>query len=170
MKKNIILIGMMGAGKSTIAKALSNKLNYEFIDTDERIEKENKKTITQIFKLYGEAHFRKLEAETIKKLMSLDKKVISTGGGSFQNIENIKNLKQIGIVFYLQTPIEISYERIKNSTNRPLLLKGNPLKSIENLLFEREKNYQKADFIIETNNKTIEQITEEIIQVYNANS
>lgn len=170
MKKNIILIGMMGAGKSTIAKELSKKLNYELLDTDEIIEKESNQTIPEIFNSYGENFFRKLEIETIKKLTQLNGKIISTGGGAFQDKENVKNLKKSGFVVYLQAPAEILYERIKNSTNRPLLFKKNPLNTINSLLLEREKNYQQAHSIIKTTNKSINQIADEIIQVYNANN
>ena len=94
MSKNIVLVGLMGAGKSSVGLLLSKKLNAEFLDTDSLIERESGLKITEIFEKFGENAFRKMEHDTILKLSSLNGKIISTGGGSLENNENLNNLKK----------------------------------------------------------------------------
>lgn len=170
MKKNIVLVGLMGAGKSSVGQKLSQDLMQAFIDTDSMIENQENKTIQEIFDIYGEAYFRELENNIIKEISKTNNKIISIGGGAFQNLDNILNLKQNGFIFYLKASPKNLFERIKNSNNRPLLNADNPLNILEKLLIQREPNYLKADFIINTELKTLNEITEEIIKVYNANS
>lgn len=166
--KNLVLVGLMGAGKSTIGKALSKKLSFDFLDTDEVIIKEQETSISDIFAQFGESHFRQLEKNLVKKLSKLENKVISTGGGLVQDIENLDKLKENGIVVYLQASAEILYSRIKNDNTRPLLQVDNPLERLSEILSKREANYKLADFIINTENKTIDDIVNEIVKVYNA--
>jgi shikimate kinase len=98
---NIVLIGFMGSGKSSVASKISSISDYEFIDTDSLIEKKSKLTISEIFKIFGEKYFRELERETIKELLSYGKKlVIATGGGLPCYFKNIKDLKMLGKIFF----------------------------------------------------------------------
>lgn len=166
MSKNIVLVGLMGAGKTTIGKLLSNITKKEFTDSDEIIEKEAGKTINEIFAEHGEKHFRDLEKNTIKKLSEKSNLIISTGGGSIENIENIENLKTNSVLFYLKTTPEILFSRIKTDTTRPLLKNPNPLLTLKNLLERREPFYKMADIEIETTNKTSDEIVKEIIEKY----
>ena len=168
MEKNIILVGLMGAGKSSIGIELSKYLGFEFYDTDMMIELEQNIKISQIFSTYGEEYFRNLETVMISKVSSFSRSVISTGGGSIQNVDNLVKLKQNGVVFYLKACPEILFERVKDDNNRPLLQTSKPLEVLKELLIKREKNYMLADVVIETDNKTLIDIVEKIVKEYNA--
>lgn len=166
-RKNIVLTGMMGSGKSSIAKALNMTLKeFILIDTDAQIEKEQDKSISNIFKLYGEEYFRDLENQVILKFSNTYNNIIATGGGSMENIVNLKNLQRNGIVFYLCASPNELFERVKNDTNRPILTKKNQQKEFEELLKKREQNYNLADYKIITTEKNINEIANEIIQKY----
>ena len=166
MKKNIILIGMMGSGKTTVGAALAEKLtDFQYIDIDSEIEKSTQKKISEIFLKHGEPYFRMLETEKIKKFCIGENKIISAGGGAFENEDNRKIMLSNGHVIYLKaTPDEI-YNRIKNEVHRPLLKKHFSLEKIEFIMKNREKNYKKAHFTIDTTGKTPYNIVEEIIGV-----
>lgn len=166
MTKNIVLTGLMGSGKTTIGKILAEKLNMKFTDTDELIVQKAQKPIKLIFAEKGEHFFRKIESEIIKDISKEDNLVISTGGGTVIKEENLSNLKQNGILFYLYAPAEELYKRIKDDSERPLLKTENPLVTLRNLLESREKFYNQADFKINTAQKTPEEIAEEIINLY----
>ncbi len=162
---NISLIGMMGAGKSTIGKILSTKLkNTSFIDIDDEIIKQEKITINEIFKTKGEEAFRNIESDILKNVLNNDNQIISTGGGIILKEENINLLKKKSIVIYLSAVWETLYDRVKNNTERPLLNNGNIELKIKTLLSEREPLYKKADIIISTDNKEPDHIAEEILK------
>ena len=160
-KNNIILTGLMGSGKTTIGRAYSKRYNMSFIDLDEFIEKNENKKINDIFKKFGESYFRRLESQAISDISSYKNFVISTGGGILENEENIKRLKEIGYVIYLKSSVETLYGRVKNDDKRPLLNCANPKDKLKELLEKREKNYLKADFVINSEQK-IDKIIEEI--------
>ncbi len=165
--KNIILTGMMGAGKTTAGKELSGILtDFSFIDMDSEIEKELGVSISEIFEEHGEAYFRDIETDFLKKYSNQSNLIISTGGGIVERSENINLIKKNGIMFYLSAPAEELFERIKHTTNRPLLAIPNPCDKIKELLNRREKYYKKADFEIITTNKTIREIAQEIVKNY----
>lgn len=168
MKKNLVLVGLMGAGKTTVGHLLAEKMQYEFLDTDAIIEQEQGVLISAIFAQKGEAFFRQIESDVIKKVSDFSEKIISTGGGACEKDENIKALKKNSILVYLQASPDILFERIKNQNHRPLLQTENPLSKLQELLNKREKNYLQSDIIMTTENKKLEQIVEEIIEVYNA--
>jgi shikimate kinase len=169
MTKNVVLIGLMGSGKTTVGKLLAQDLDKDFIDTDELIENQLQKSINDVFQLDGEQYFRKVESEIIKKVSLTTNKVISTGGGSVENVDNLDNLKGNGIVFYLKTSPEELFNRIKNDTNRPLLKNDDPLDILKKLLAKREEFYNLADFIIDTSGKQICEIVNEIKENYKNN-
>lgn len=170
-KKNIVLIGMMGAGKSTIAHLLDEKLqDFQYLDIDKEIEKLAQKHIEEIFALQGEAHFRKLEHEMIQKYANYHNQVIATGGGIVENIDNIKLLKKNGIIFYLKASADELLSRV-NKTNirlRPMLKYPNPKQRLKELINKREPFYKMADFEINTEKKELLQIVDEILQKYDA--
>ena len=162
--KNIVLVGMMGAGKTTVGEYLSAKLNRELKDIDRVIEQEQKKSIIEIFTNDGEEAFRQLESETIEKFSNMSDLIISTGGGALEKANNLSNLQKNGIIIYLKADIEELFKRVKNETQRPLLKEQDPLEVIKKLIKKREKFYLMANITIITDNKSPEKITEEIIK------
>jgi shikimate kinase len=164
METNIILIGMPASGKTTIGQLLSEKLNsYTFIDTDSFIEKTQGLSIAEIFKKYSEDYFRKLEYDAIKLLCNGKKKIISIGGGAFENPDNRITLLNFGKVFYLKSELDVLYYRISNDTTRPLLQSENPRAVLENLLRKREENFLKAHYIIDTDSLNENEIIDAIL-------
>ena len=148
---NIVLIGMPASGKTTIGNMLAERLpSYTLIDTDSVIERTQGLSISEIFEKFSEDYFRKLEYDTIKMVTQGDKKIISIGGGAFENPDNRATLLNFGKVFYLKSDLDVLYYRISKDTTRPLLQRENPKKILENLLAKREENYQKAHYIIDT--------------------
>ena len=169
MKKNITLIGMMGSGKTTTAKELSKILpEFKLVDIDNEIEKSSGKKISEIFLKYGEAHFRELETNKIKQFIQNDHRIISAGGGAFENPDNRRRLLENSFVFFLKASPQTIYDRIKAESHRPLLKKNFSVEKIANILSLREKNYQKANYTIETDKKTPQDIAKEIAGVINA--
>lgn len=169
MKKNITLIGMMGSGKTTTAKELSKILpEFKLVDIDDEIEKSSGKKISEIFLKYGEAHFRELETNKIKQFIQNDHQIISAGGGAFENPDNRRRLLENSFVFFLKASPQTIYDRIKAESHRPLLKKNFSVEKIANILSLREKNYQKANYTIETDKKTPQDIAKEIAGVINA--
>ena len=156
---------MPASGKTTIGALLADNLkNYTFIDTDSVIEKTEGLTITEIFKKHSEDYFRKLEYDTIKLICSNGKrKIISIGGGAFENPDNRSTLLNFGKVFYLKSDLDVLYYRISNDNSRPLLNNANPKAVLENLLKKREENYQKAHYVINTSDMSEDEIVKTIL-------
>lgn len=161
---NVILIGMPASGKSTIGKYLSNFLpDYTLIDTDNLIERTQGLKISEIFKKYSEDYFRKLEYDTIKLVCSGSNKIISIGGGAFENPDNRATLLNFGKVFYLKSSLDVLYCRILDDMTRPLLQNKNPKDVLEKLLKKREENYLKAHYIIDTDSLNNDEIIQFIL-------
>ena len=158
---------MMGAGKSTIGHLLDEKLkDFFYLDMDKEIEKLAQKHIPEIFSQDGEEHFRMLEHQLIQKFSNYHNQVISTGGGIVENIENINLLKKNGVIFYLYAKVDTLYNRLKKTNDRPLLKHPNPKERIKELVKKREPYYKMADFEINTDNKDLVQIVQEILEKY----
>ncbi len=163
---NVILIGFMGSGKSSVGKVLADKLQRKFIDMDDEIELGENKTINDIFAEYGEEHFRELETSYLQKLFTKKNKVISTGGGVVLKEENIDILKKIGTVIYLHTPYEVLLKNLSGDTQRPLLQRDDAEEVIKNLLDKREPIYfNAASMIIQTKGKSVNDIADEIMKL-----
>ena len=162
--KNIVLTGFMGTGKTEVGRILAQKLSYTLVDADTEIEKEQKTTITEIFKQYGEPKFRDIESDVIKRLSELGKAVISTGGGAVLRQENMDNLRKKGVIICLGASPETILKRTSNNNDRPLLQVEDPLKKIKELLEFRMPYYEKADIMIDTENKTPLEVADEIIE------
>ena len=167
---NIILVGMPASGKTTIGKILSQELSeYTLIDTDTLIERTQGISISEIFKRYSEDYFRKLEHDTIQMVCSNgNKKIISVGGGAFENPDNRATLLNFGKVFYLKSDLDILYYRISQDSTRPLLQKENPKQILKNLLAKREENYKKAHYAIDTDKLTQDEIVRYILNETNS--
>lgn len=163
---NIMLIGFMGTGKSSVSSKLSNLLNMKKIDTDEYIELHQNMSINEIFSNYGEEYFRECEKNVLIELSHENNMIISCGGGIILKDENIKLMKKQGKIILLTAAPEVIYERVKNNNNRPILNDNMNLEYIYNLMEERKEKYLKAaDIIIDTNNKSIDEICEKIIKM-----
>lgn len=163
--KNIYLVGFMGTGKSTVGKALAKVLNKEFKDLDELIEEREKIKIVEIFEQFGEQYFREVETAVVREISEKENLVIATGGGVVVNEENFSLLKKSGTLITLVASPEAIYERIKDSTERPLLNVENPLDTIKRMLFERAYYYIKSDFIVDTTEREIDDIISEICEL-----
>ncbi len=151
MINNIILVGLMGAGKSTIGRSLAKRLNKEFFDSDRVIEERTGVDIATIFEIEGEQGFRDREAQVIEELCQMKDIVLATGGGSILREENRENMRKFGNVVYLCTTAELLYSRIRYDKSRPLMQTANPLDTLKNLLQKREPYYKEvSDFIIIT--------------------
>lgn len=166
--KNIVLAGLMGAGKTTVAQSLKNILkNFALVEIDRVITEKEGVSINEIFSKKGEAYFRTMEKSVIEEILNSENQIISLGGGSLENNFNFEKAKKNSVIFYLKADVEILYERIKNSTERPLLKDENPKAKLADLLKIRQINYEKADFIINVSNISAQAAAEEIARVYN---
>ncbi len=166
-KKNIVLIGMMGAGKSTIGHLLGEmEKDFSYLDMDKEIEKLAQKHIEEIFAQDGEQHFRQLEHELIQKYSNYHNQIVATGGGIVENVENINLLRKNGVIFYLKASVDNLFARVKKTTHRPLLKHPNPKEKIKELMKKREPYYKMADFEIDTDKKELIEIVREIIEKY----
>ena len=170
IKKKIVLIGMMGSGKSTIGALLSKKMNMKFIDVDREIEILEKQTISQIFKLKGEKYFRAIEVKTILSLLDSKEKnlVLSLGGGSFLDEKVRKNVKDNSLSFWLNWKPSTIIKRISKSSKRPLI-QGLNEQEIEKIMLDRNKYYAKSNFRIDCDNHKKNEIVDRIVLILKEN-
>ncbi|MFQ6105471.1 MAG: shikimate kinase [Candidatus Hydrothermarchaeaceae archaeon] len=162
--KNIILTGFMGAGKSAVGKKLAERTGMTLVDTDEIIEGETGKSISEIFAESGERHFREIERKVVEKVSEMKNSVITTGGGVVLNRRNVKNLRKNGIIVYLHAEPEILYERLKKEKHRPLLRVENPLGRIKELMIMRSRFYADNDMFIDTSKLTVDEVADVIMK------
>ncbi len=156
----------MGSGKSTVAKALSKELDKKVIDMDFEIEREEGRSIVDIFDEEGEGYFRDLETDFLERLISKNNKIIATGGGIIMRDQNVELLHHIGTVVFLQADVGHIYNNIKKNTSRPLLQVDDVQEEIRTRLEQREPHYLKAaNVIIQTSGKSIIEITNEIVTI-----
>ncbi|MGL6107443.1 shikimate kinase [Romboutsia sp.] len=162
----MIMIGFMGVGKTTIGKSIAKKLNINFIDMDDEIEKKEKCTISEIFDKNGEKYFRTLEAKLLSELIKKDDLIISTGGGIITTEENCKILKREEKVVFLDAKPETIINHVSNEINQRPLLKNslNLNRTISDLLEQRRDKYEEvSDITIDVNNKNIEEVISQIL-------
>lgn len=170
MKKNIVLCGFMGSGKSTIGRQLSEKLGMKLIDTDAYIEKKEGMTISEIFAEKGEDYFRNVELEVCKELSEMKNCIISTGGGTLLKECNVNEIKKGGTVYFLNVSPNAVLTRLRFDTTRPLLQRADKEKAVNELLAQRMPLYKKAaDYIINAE-ETPRNICAKIISIYNGGS
>ncbi len=155
---NLILVGFMGTGKTTVGKKVARSLGFRFVDTDELIVEAAGKSILDIFADSGEDAFRELETEILKKCALAGSQVISTGGGIILREENRKILKNAGYVIWLQASPEAIIDRVSRNQDRPLLAEKNPAKTVNKLLIDRHSFYKEVtDLTIVTDDLLIEE-------------
>jgi shikimate kinase len=161
---NLYLIGMMGAGKTTVGQLLAQHLNYRFLDTDTVIEQAAGDTITKIFAEVGEAAFRQLESQVLSQVCAVTNLVIATGGGIVINQENWSYLHH-GLIVWLDVPVDVLYTRLAEDTTRPLLQDPDPKAKLKFLIEQRQPRYAQADVqITVSEGETPEQIATRILE------
>ena len=165
LRKNLVLTGMMGSGKTTIGKSLSQRLEMGFADVDDIIEKKVGLSISEIFEKKGEKAFRQEEEEESKKILKKTNLIIALGGGAFIN-ENIRNeIKKSSFSVWLDLDVEMLYKRVRESKKRPLL-KNSSEKELIKIYNLRRKIYSLADFKVQCGFKNKEQIITEVLRIY----
>jgi shikimate kinase len=146
--RNLVLVGLMGAGKSSIGRLVANQLGIPFVDTDIEIERVSRMTITELFDAYGEEEFRALETRVIKRLLKGGPRVVSTGGGAFINDRTRRHVKRSGLSVWLKADLDVLWERVNKRDTRPLLKTENPKQTLEKLMNARYPIYAEADLTV----------------------
>lgn len=163
---NIVLIGPMGSGKTTVGRRLAENLKISFYDADHEIIDKTGVSIDHIFDVEGEEGFRKRESKVLGEMVQQNSIVLSTGGGIILSETNRELLSSRGTVFYLSTPIEVQLERTSKDKDRPLLKNGDPAEILKNLHIERESLYEEvSDYTVNTENKSSQEVSSEIIKL-----
>ena len=166
MKKNLVLTGMMGVGKSTVGKNLAQKLSYNFVDIDRTIESREGSTINLIFKNKSESYFRKLENEISLEKLKKKNTVISLGGGAFLNKSIRREVKNTSVSFWLDVDVSEIIKRLKKTKKRPLLYNKNLNVTVNKIYLERKKTYSEADYRIKCNFLGPDKIVDKILKLY----
>lgn len=162
-KRNLILIGLMGAGKSSVGRIVASQLGIAFIDTDNEIERVSRMSIPELFAAYGEQEFRALEARVIKRVLRGGPRVVSTGGGAFINERSRKFIKKGGLSVWLKADLDVLWERVNKRDTRPLLRTENPKKTLEDLMNARYPIYAEADLTVMSRDVRKEKMANEIL-------
>lgn len=161
--RNIIFVGLMGAGKSAIGRLVAQQMAIPFIDTDAEIERVSRMTIADLFVAYGEQEFRALEARVIARLLRSGPRVISTGGGAFINETTRAHIRRSGVSLWLRADLDVLWDRVSKRNNRPLLKTENPKQTLENLMNLRYPVYAQADLVVDSRAVRKETIVNEVL-------
>ena len=167
-QKSIALIGMMGAGKTSVGRLLAHKLGLPFIDADSEIEAAAQATIAEIFERDGEAVFRSGERRVIARLLDGPRCVLATGGGAFMAAETRDKIRDRAISIWLRADLDLLTRRIGRRRDRPLLNQGNPRETLARLLVQRNPVYAEADIVVESGDETPDQVAERVIAALRA--
>lgn len=162
-QRPLVLVGLMGCGKSSIGKRLAAKLSLPFIDADEEIERVAQKSISEIFSDHGEAFFRDREAKVIARLLGSGPQVLATGGGAFITPETRQKIREAGLSIWLRAELPVLMRRVGKRDTRPLLKSGDPEQVMRNLMAARYPIYAEADITIESRDIPHDSIVAEII-------
>lgn len=162
-KRNLVLIGLMGAGKSAIGRLAAQALGIPFVDSDHEIERVSRMSITDLFAAYGEEEFRALETRVIKRLLKTGPRVVSTGGGAYINERTRKHIKRGGLTVWLKADLDVLWERVNKRDTRPLLKTENPRQTLENLINARYPIYAEADLTVMSRDVKKETMVEEVL-------
>jgi shikimate kinase len=162
--RNIVLVGFMGSGKTSVGQEIAKRLGWDFVDTDAFIEVTTGRTIADIFAQDGEAAFRILESDAVRAVASRCRVVIATGGGVVLRPENVATLRANGVLVLLDASAEALYERIRHETHRPLLQVADPIARIRELLDARRPFYAQADVVLDTTDLSVSDIADEVLR------
>ena len=164
LKKTVVMVGMMGAGKTAVGTALARALNTPFLDSDEEIVRAADRSIAEIFERDGEAFFRAREAEVLNRLLRGEPCVLSTGGGAFLSASNRALIHEVGVSIWLRADIDLLWQRVRHKTTRPLLRTPNPRETLRALYETRLPFYEQADLIAESSaNLTVDDMAQRVI-------
>lgn len=165
-KRSLVLVGFMAAGKSKIGRSLAEKLKMDFVDADRLIEQDHGCSVAEIFRQYGEAHFREVERKTILQLIRDKSSVIAVGGGAFVNPQVRRSLIEEAVTIWLDTPFELLLPRLMGSQSRPLASNRSQAE-LRALFDQRRETYRQAQIHIDTSDANIERIVETIVASLN---
>lgn len=163
-RRNLVFVGLMGAGKSAIGRLVAQQLKIPFVDTDAEIERVSRMSISELFASYGEDEFRALEKRVIKRLLRGSPKIVSTGGGAFINDGTRRHIKRGSLSVWLKADLDVLWERVNKRDNRPLLKTENPRATLQALMERRYPIYQEADITIESRNVRTDIIVNEVLE------
>jgi shikimate kinase len=163
---NIALIGFMGTGKTSVGRLVAEQLRFEYLDTDEMIQAQTGRSISDIFKTDGEPAFRTLEQMVVEELAGRAKTVIATGGGLPVNPKNLASLKTHALVVSLWSSPEKIWERVRHQSHRPLLHDQNPQGKIRELLAAREPFYKQADVLLNTDLRSVREVAQQVVHQF----
>lgn len=164
LKKTVVLIGMMGAGKTAVGAALARMLGVDFLDSDEEIVRAANMSVAEIFHRDGEVFFRAREAEVLTRLLTTKPCILSTGGGAFLAPANRAEIAQKGVAVWLKADLNLLWQRVRHKTTRPLLRTPDPKATLSQLLAEREPIYAEAGVVVESNaDYSIEDMARKVI-------
>lgn len=170
LKSNIFITGFMGTGKSTIARALADRIGKVFIDMDTMIEKREGIPIVDIFNVKGEDYFRKLEERLLQEIVGQQNLVVATGGGTLLNERNDQLVLRNGIIILLWARPEVILDRLREERSRPLLLERNKWGKILFLMEKRKKQYGRFSNCIDTSDLTVKQVVDKVIMIHGKNN
>ena len=162
--RNLILVGLMGAGKSSVGRLVASQLGIPFVDSDVEIERVSRMTIAELFAAYGEEEFRALETRVMKRLLKNGPRVVSTGGGAFINDRTRKHIKKSGLSLWLKADLDVLWERVNKRDTRPLLKTENPKQTLENLMNARYPVYAQADVTVLSRDVRKELMADEVLK------
>ena len=162
--KTIVLVGLMGAGKTSVGRLLAKRLDLEFIDADDEIEQAARCSIEQIFESHGEAEFRDGERRVIARLLTGPTHVLATGGGAFMRKETRDAIRGRGISVWLRADLDLLLRRVSRRKNRPLLRNENPRQTLEKLIKERYPVYADADIVVDSGDRPPGTIVDNVIE------
>jgi shikimate kinase len=164
-KRDLVFVGLMGAGKSAIGKMTAQNLDIPFIDSDHEIERVSRMTINELFSSYGEPEFRALETRVIERLLKTGPRVISTGGGAYANENTRRVIRNMGaLTIWINADLETLWARVSKRDNRPLLKTANPRETLANLMTARYPIYAEADIEVLSRDARKEVITREVLE------
>ena len=167
-RRNIVFVGLMGAGKSAVGRMVAQQLRVPFIDTDVEIERVSRMTIAELFAAYGEEEFRALETRVMKRLLKDGPRVVSTGGGAFINERTRRRIKKGGLSVWLKADLDVLWDRVNKRDTRPLLKTENPKQTLENLMNARYPIYAEADLTVMSRDVKKETMVEEVLTAITA--